>query len=211
MLATCWYVADLELITVPFIIESMLHFTSFAVTGRPSWKRTPCRRWKIYVSGLGISQLWATHGCRTKCSSLRTRESNNSSSMRSEKASVPMRGSRFAGLLSINITIVFGSGCDRVQPIEVNVEIPTRQISLRIGARALMVWGRSLSDITDLAENRGISRAGRRRNVPGFVMPCLICEQRESNSFLGLTRHAKIIRCAYPEPERLNLIGDHAH
>src|SRR5579885_3597088 len=174
MLATCWYVADLELITVPFIIESMLHFTSFAVTGRPSWKRTPCRRWKIYVSGLGISQLWATHGCRTKCSSLRIRVRPGAAN-RSE--------------------------CGESKRANQREDWP---MSSHIPARGL-------SGITDFAENRGISRARCGGNIPGLAMPCLIREQRESNGFLRLTRHAKIVRCAYSEPQRLNFIGDHAH
>src|SRR5215831_20866772 len=45
-----------------------------------------------------------------KCSSLRTNESNRSSSIRSDCASVPTRGSKFAGLNSMAITSVSGAG-----------------------------------------------------------------------------------------------------
>src|SRR5215469_14041087 len=45
-----------------------------------------------------------------KCSSLRTSESNSRISMRSDWASVPMRGSRFTGLNSMSITSVLESG-----------------------------------------------------------------------------------------------------
>src|SRR5579871_2675161 len=45
-----------------------------------------------------------------KCSSRWTRGSKSSSSIRSDCASVPTRGSRLVGLLSMIITTVFASG-----------------------------------------------------------------------------------------------------
>src|SRR6185437_13486964 len=70
----------------------------------------PFLKWKTYVRGSDISQLSATHGSSLKCSSFRTSGSKMSSAMRSDWESVPTRGSRFTGLLSMSITSVPGEG-----------------------------------------------------------------------------------------------------
>ena len=62
----------LAVMSVPSIMLLMDQATSSAVSGLPSWKRTPLRMWKTHVSGSGRSQLVASHGCRTKCASFLT-------------------------------------------------------------------------------------------------------------------------------------------
>src|ERR1051326_1577650 len=64
----------------------------------------------MYVWESGVSHRSATPGVMLKWSSLRTSESKISSSMRSDCASFPIRGSRFAGADSISTTSVFVSG-----------------------------------------------------------------------------------------------------
>src|SRR6266436_8162598 len=66
--------------------------------------------WNMYVRGSGTSQRSASAGVTFRCSSRSRRSSNISASMRSDHASIPTRGSRFVGLLSIIISSVLGSG-----------------------------------------------------------------------------------------------------
>src|SRR5579871_3444728 len=61
-----------------------------------------------------------------KCSSRWTRGSKSSSSIRSDCASVPIRGSRFVGLLSMIITTVFASGRLAQETMLTHSKIKTR-------------------------------------------------------------------------------------
>src|SRR6266481_927606 len=92
--------------TVPFKRESNVNFTSRAASGRPSWKRTPWRMRKTHVSWSGFSHFSARPGCISKCASRRTSESKMRFEMRSDCASVPMRGSRLEGEDSMMTTSV---------------------------------------------------------------------------------------------------------
>src|SRR5665213_1182891 len=54
--------APLKSESLPRASESNEYFASAAVNGAPLLNSTPERRWKIIVSGLGVSQLVARHG-----------------------------------------------------------------------------------------------------------------------------------------------------
>src|SRR5581483_6154709 len=183
----------------PLRTESSVHFTSFDVSGRPSWKRTPCRRWNTYVSALGMSQLSARPGCTLKCSSRVSRSSKRRPSMRSEYASIPTRGSRFVGLLSMIMTTSSRAGfCehDRFVPaIKAQIISRTTRCELRIG---------------DLAQDRRTLRPGRSRDVGGIAVPGLEGEQRKGDGFLGLGRQAELIGKTQANPEFGKLGRHHA-
>src|SRR5882724_8557770 len=94
--------------------------------------------------------------------------------MRSEGPSVPTRGSRLVGLLSMIITSVWGSGrCE-------HDKLRTRRRAQTV-ARTLCV--KTLADsrlrIGDFPQHCGIPCAGGGGNIRGALVPCLVREQGE--------------------------------
>src|SRR5271157_448828 len=218
----------------------------------------------MYVCGSGISQLSASHGFRLKCSSRRTSESKSSSSMRSDCASTPTRGSRFVGLLSMIMTSVLGSGL-RAQPgrrrrntklrvIILSVTWPcgpnigmkidhggteiTEKTLQKPRLRVLCVsvvndFGRSavrspqrrngaegpLSSadvspplrIAHFAQDCRPLRPSCRKHVRRHSAPCLICQQGESDGFLGLGGQSELVTGAHTHLQRRELFTNHPH
>src|SRR5271166_2635494 len=174
----------------------------------------------MYVCGSGIAQLSASHGFRLKCSSRRTRESKSSSSMRSDCASTPTRGSRLVGLLSMIITSVLGSGL-RVQRVRSMKSPKTRPVIL------IAVWSlqrpneveRSLSfadpssllRIAHFAQNCGSLCPSCGSNVRRHPPPRLIRQQRKSCGFLRLGGQPKLVGGAHAHLQGCEFFMDHSH
>src|SRR5258708_39399990 len=100
--------------------------------------------------------------------------------MRSDGPSVPTRGSRFVGLLSMIITRVCGSGrCeqDRLQKLR---KTPVRK-------RTILDTGfvKGASGIRDFSQYRRLLGAGGGRNVRGPLVPRFIREQGEGCALFG--------------------------
>src|SRR5947209_1920764 len=130
-----------------------------------------------------------------------------SSSSRSDWASVPIRGSRLAGLLSIITTSVLASGCF-AQPVSEakknTARAPARQMEeIRPRPCALR--------IRNLAQHRCSPGARCRRNIAWSLVPRLISEDGEGDCFLGLTGQPKLIRLLQSELQWGQPLSQHSH
>src|SRR5437870_2597835 len=151
----------------------------------------------MYVSGSGISQRSAKPGRTLKCSSRVSRSSNRRVSMRSEKASIPTRGSRLVGLLSMIITSVSGAGLLEQERAD-NSSRHRRNVSIRC----------RISHIRDLAQNRRAACASSGWDVGRLPMPALKGEHRKGDGFLRLGGQTKFIGKAELN-SRLSQFGIH--
>src|ERR1700693_2429800 len=111
--------------------------------------------------------------------------------MRSDWASIPTRGSRLVGLLSMIITSVLGSGgCE--QEIRGNTHPPSspKQIvilkilamltlSLSKGKDLLLAHSRAVLRIRNLSQDRRPLRSRSRGHIAGPPMPGFVREQGE--------------------------------
>src|ERR1035438_7573153 len=121
--------------------------------------------------------------------------------MRSDCPSIPTRGSRLVGLLSIIITSVLGSGaCEQERrgssnPPTKNKKLVILTLSEERGKDVLLGCARAAAlRIRDFSQNRGPFRSRSRRNIAWTPMPRLIGEQGESDRFLRFRRKAELIR-----------------
>src|ERR1039457_794011 len=105
-----------------------------------------------------------------------------------------MRGSRFAGLLSMRKTTVPGSGCEPWQPASASRAASAR--SLRIGY---------------LPKNYWTTCSCCRRHIAGPVMPGLPCEESKGRRFLGFRGQAKVLAGSQVAAKRLKLLRQHGH
>src|SRR5882757_4689067 len=92
--------------------------------------------------------------------------------MRSDGPSVPTRGSRLVGLLSIIITRVWGSVRCEQERLQ-----PTRSVQVTESAIRVKRLAELRSGIGDLSQHGGLLRAGGGRNVGGPLVPGFICKQ----------------------------------
>src|SRR5258708_15468235 len=141
--------------------------------------------------------------------------------MRSDWASVPTRGSRLAGLLSMIITSVLGSV--RLEQ-EINITHDTKRRTInhrghRGTQRSFLVDRKLLRaplhplwlNIRNLPQHHRFIRPGGGRNISRQPVPALKRQQGKGHSFLGLAGNAKIIRMAELEPQRARFFIEPAH
>src|SRR5205814_10394124 len=109
-----------------------------------------------------------------------------SESMRSDCASMPTRGSRFTGLLSMIMTSVLGSGL-RAQEVSKSPTTKKGTVARRIAAEPSSEKDRNccgwvlLLHIRNLAENRRPACAGGRGDIRRLAQPGLIGEYGEGD------------------------------
>src|SRR6266704_1533415 len=152
-----------------------------------------------------------------KWSSRCTSGSKISSSMRSDCASVPTRGSRFVGLLSIIITSVLGSACLPQEMQESNNKafnhkghkVP-RSVLFPLRVPSCPLWLNMLS-IGNLSQDCRPLGPSRRRNIRRLAAPSLVSEQSKGHGLFGLAGNAKIIRNRDLESYRGCFVGKHLH
>src|SRR5580693_8256849 len=102
--------------------------------------------------------------------------------MRSDCASVPTRGSRLAGMLSIRKLTVPGSACG---PPEQEI----RDSAAASNSSGALAWWR----IADLAKDCWAARPGGARQVGRPAVHGFVGEQRESKGFLGIGWNSQLI------------------
>src|SRR6202158_1061727 len=116
--------------------------------------------------------------------------------MRSDHASIPTRGSRLVGLLSMIMTSVFESGgCE--QERRGSRHPPTNAIKIVIlrGAKDLLLARARAAAlrIRDFPQDRRPLRSRSRRNIGSPPMPRLMREQGKSDCLLRFRRKAEFI------------------
>src|SRR5579872_6070125 len=168
------------------MIESNVNFTSAEVSGWPLENLTSWRRWKTYVCASGISHFSARSGARSRCSSRWRRLSKMRKSRCSEKASVPMRGSRFVGMDSRRKFNVLESLVERLdeqpgrnpQTMRTATNIPCLLTRMGIG---------------DFSHDCGMARAGGAGEIVGALMPGFVGEDGEGEGFFGIAGNAEFV------------------
>src|SRR5271165_1733121 len=149
--------------------------------------------------------------------------------MRSDCASIPTRGSRFVGLLSIIITSVLGSGACEQESRGSNAAankktlvISRRRVILRRiviltlsepkGKDLLFACSRPVSlRIRDLSQDRRPRCSRSRRNIARPPMPRLIRQQGKSHCLFCLRRNAVFIRDVKFYAKRSEFLAQHSH
>src|SRR5580698_9527921 len=134
--------------------------------------------------------------------------------MRSDCASIPTRGSRFVGLLSIIITNVFGSGaCEQESSGRDRPPTSIPKIVILSAARDLLfVCSRILSSrIGDLSEDRCALGSRGRWHVTWPSMPRLVRKHGKCNCLLRLRRESELIRRMQADSERCDFVMQHGH
>src|SRR5262249_27883785 len=154
--------------------------------------------------------------------------------MRSDQASVPMRGSRLAGLVSMIITNVFGSE-GRVQESETERGSRKSSFNNRVirgkpglvapsGHRVIVsvlsffvaptswesatLHGRRIRNFPHL---RPALCAGCGGNVPHLPVPSLMGENGEGDRLFGLRGQPKLVGSTQPYRQSSDSSGDHPH
>src|ERR1700682_6617432 len=149
--------------------------------------------------------------------------------MRSDCASIPTRGSRFVGLLSIIITSALGSGgCEQERsgskhPLskpERNVvrkravalkRLVILTLSVSMGKGLLLARARpAASCIRDFPEDCRPLRSRGRRHIGWPPMPRLMREQGKSHCLLRFRRKAELIGEMQFDPERCDFMAQHS-
>src|SRR5581483_670515 len=144
-----------------------------------------------------MSQLSASAGFTLRCSSRSSRSSNSSESMRSDCASMPMRGSRLVGLLSIIITRVPRSG------------LPPQEKKAAQSVITKAMW--AFLYIGGLAKNnRALCTCGG-GNIRRLAVPGLVCQQGEGDSLFRFRRNAEFIRRTQAQAQRADFRGQRLH
>src|SRR5258708_2734823 len=134
--------------------------------------------------------------------------------MCSDCASIPTRGSRLVGLLSMIMTSVLGSGAweqesrGSTHPLSNN-----NKIVILSGAKDLLFpcSRTAASCIRNLPKDRRPRRARGRRYIAGPPMPRLVREQGESHCLLRFRRKAEIIGEMQFDPQRRDRVTQHGH
>src|ERR1017187_6147134 len=122
--------------------------------------------------------------------------------IRLDCASIPTRGSRLVGLLSMIITSVLGSGAfeqDRSgknNAAKNNSELPILKCTLRIG---------------NFSQDRGSFCSGCRGNIAWPPMPRFVREQSKGYGFFSLGGNAKLVRETQIDSHRSNFVSQHGH
>src|SRR5271157_3729980 len=140
--------------------------------------------------------------------------------MRSDCASIPTRGSRLVGLLSIIITRVLGLGaCE--QESRVNTKPPSspkriiilKKIVILSEAKDLLLARArpAALRIRDLSQDRRPLRSRSRRHIAWPPMPRLMRQQGKSHCLLRFRRKAEFIREMQFEPQGCDFIPQHGH
>src|ERR1700692_3566470 len=121
-----------------------------------------------------------------------------SSPIRSDWASVPMRGSRLRGELSMSTTAVSAAGFWRSHPAKVRQSASTDKAkdSLRIA---------------QLAQDDFAFGPGSAGKVGGFMLPALVGEHSEGDGLLCLRGHPGGVRGCYLDAEAGHLAANHVH
>src|SRR5207244_2683848 len=142
------------------------------------------------------------------------RSSKISWSTRSDCASMPTRGSRFVGLLSMIMTNVFGTDGWEQERSESSKAIATpHRIVILSGAKDLLsLRGRVVVlRIGNLPQNRGPLRSRRRRHVRRPPMPGLIREHGECDGFFRFSGYSELVGKAERDSERCEFVAQHSH
>src|SRR5678810_348562 len=161
-----------------------------------------------------MSQRSARPGATSRLLPRVSRSSKMRSSMRSDCASRPMRGSRLVGLLSMIITRVLGSGLleqeirrkqaeqarTRIVFIasEKKQQVP-RLVSARERASTFARDDRFAghgSRIRDLSQDRRPPGSGGGRNIGRPMVPGFVGHEREGGGFLGRGGQSEFVGCA---------------
>src|SRR5271156_6713790 len=152
-----------------------------------------------------MSQLCARSGITFKCASRATRLENISPSTCAEKASAPIRGSRFVGAESIKKFTVPESAEVFAEPQPTRSNAPHNSTAPVIAKAIAALPGGKESHCTltrvavhQFPHNHRLFRAGCRRQIIRPPMKRLISQNRESQSLFRLRRHPK-------SPRRHNL------
>src|SRR5215471_5869260 len=140
-------------------------------------------------------------------------------SILSDWASVPTRGSRLVGLLSMIITSVLGSAClaqpDKQRRMPANKNPIHRE---HRGARRKVILSMQRFcvplcplwlNIRNFSQHHSILRARGRRHIPRLPMPGLISQKGEGYSFFRLAGHTVIVCVAEPQAQPGDLGRQH--
>src|SRR5580692_12276460 len=142
------------------------------------------------------------------------RSSKSNSSIRSDCASSPTRGSRLVGLFSITMTRVLGSGfveqdsrgTRRIRSIKDHVGTSAHGCAL-----AAMRRKDFLSCIRDLSQNRRSFSAGGRWHIRGLTIPCLKGQQSECRCFFRLRGQSEFVGRTNLQTKRPQFICQHCN
>src|SRR5580658_1864714 len=120
-----------------------------------------------------------------------------SSSMRSEYASIPTRGSRFVGLLSMIMTSVLGSGgCEQESSGPTTAQSIKKIVVILSEAKDLLpAWAARTAAlrIRYLPQDCRPLRSGRRWYVAWSAMPGLVGEQGERDGLFRFCRNTEFV------------------
>src|SRR5437764_15144910 len=141
-----------------------------------------------------MSQLSECAGLTFRCSSRSSRSSKSRESMRSDCASIPTRGSRLVGLLSMIMTRVSRS-CFPPQEQSWSKN-PQRNNKKHLFALCFL-------HIRNLAQNYGPFCSGPEGNVRRQSVPVLVSEQREGYGLFGFGKDAKLGGGTQPQAKRI--------
>src|SRR5579862_7415266 len=129
--------------------------------------------------------------------------------MRSDCPSMPTRGSRLVGLLSMIMTSVErSSGCEQESRGDRKLAVRITKIALGSDARGLNL---RVLCIRDLPQDRGTLCPCCRGNVRGTPMPRLVGQQGEGQSFFRIRRDAELVGKAQRDPESDQFSVQHGH
>src|ERR1039457_6790944 len=150
--------------------------------------------------------------------------------MRSDCASIPTRGSRLVGLLSIIITSVLGSGaCEQERRGSTTPAVTSNRIVIvtdvcreRAQSRSFASLRRTIlscadlscaaaSRIRDLSQDRRPLRSRSRRHIAWPPMPRLMREQRKCHGLLRFRRKAELIREVQADLQGRDFTPRHGH
>src|ERR1039457_5307173 len=150
--------------------------------------------------------------------------------MRSDCASIPTRGSRLVGRLSIILTSVVGSGAWEQERrgsttpavtsnrIVIVTDVCRERAQSRSFASLRMtilscahLSGAAASRIRDLSQDRRPLRSRSRRHIAWPSMPRLMREQRKSHCLLGFRRKAELVREMQSDPQGRDFMAQHGH
>src|ERR1700719_330487 len=137
--------------------------------------------------------------------------------MRSDCASIPTRGSRLVGLLSMIMTSVLGSGaCEQERrdsshtPIPANKSRSLKQIVILSGAKRLLLASFAAgSRIRDLPQYRWTFGSGCRWHIARSPMPRLISEEGEGHCLFGFGRKSELIGKTECDSQRFECLAQH--
>src|SRR5208282_728063 len=134
--------------------------------------------------------------------------------MRSDCPSIPTRGSRFVGLLSIIITSVLGSGaCEQESTGSIHIPTINNRLVILSGAKDLLV-ARShpaALGIRNPSQDRRPLRPRCRGHIAWPPMPRLMRKQSKRHRLLRCRRKAELIGETQLDPQRRDFIAQHRH